>query len=599
MKLKLKSEDLKKFKKDLQELGETLRREISAAAASLDPSPSAILARRARVLHGDDEFFSRTYFPHHIRGDFSKFQTHFCNRFPQLLNQPGGVVEWWVAPRGECKSTLLTKIGSVFCVARELLQREEIRAEIGWRGPAPYSIDYIGMLGAESTLPTKLIEVIKTELTANAALELDFPEICGRGTQWKLGEIVTTNGVKFEAFGADQAVRGTFHGASRPKALFGDDLITDVEAKSEKMRKARWDWLTKCISFLGPPDGSVKFIGVGTVLHNDDPISRAKRTIGHLVHHFKALEVMPINMDLWEQCEAIMHNADKPAMMAAAEVGRVLNEKDLPSYKFYRANKAAMDEGAVFSWPSVRTLYGLMRARATSSDAFNTELQGIGRSDADKVFARITYFVEILRHWVIYAACDPSMGNGQKSDPSSIAVGGYDFVAKKMHVLYEKSKRRTPTMLSADLLWVQNTYNPHAIAFENNGAFEHSRQTFIDYGLERGVYIPLIGITATVSQELRIGSLEPLVCDGLLPRIILHATLLNLLSQLNEWPESPSGHHYDSLCALYLLWHICVLCGSGQIGTYTSAIASSDSPRPDGQPRQDRDNDEQNESGAW
>ncbi|MCW3528676.1 hypothetical protein K6Y52_38540, partial [Burkholderia cenocepacia] len=108
------------------------------------------------------------------------------------------------------------------------------------------------------------------------------------------------------------------------------------------------------------------YIGVGTVLDKDDPISRAKRTIGHIVHHFRAIAQMPTNMNLWQQCEALMLNDDKPAIEAAAARGEAIADTDLPSYKFYVAHQAEMDAGAVTSWPSVRTLFYLMRQRAKS-----------------------------------------------------------------------------------------------------------------------------------------------------------------------------------------------------------------------------------------
>ncbi|RQV04188.1 hypothetical protein DF039_34340, partial [Burkholderia cenocepacia] len=280
----------KDFFDEIAELAASLRRDIDAWSTGLDPTPAARLARRRRVLvDGDFQFFAYTYFPHHIRGEPSLFQAHFCNRFPKLLRQSGGAREWWVAPRGEAKSSLATKIGPAYIIAQGLLQRAEIRREVGWTGEPPAFLDYLILLGAETSLPTKLLEVIKTELTANAALSLDFPEICGKGPVWKVGEFVTRNGVKVEPFGAEQAIRGTFHGSSRPKVLFGDDLITDAEAKSPTERQNRWTWLEKAIDYLGPPDGSVKYVGVGTVLDKDDPISRAKRSIGHVVHHFRAI----------------------------------------------------------------------------------------------------------------------------------------------------------------------------------------------------------------------------------------------------------------------------------------------------------------------
>lgn len=553
----------KQFRDELAELASQLRRDIEAHASGLDPSPEARLERRRRVLvDGDYQFFAYTYFPHHIRGTPSLFQAHFCNRFPKLLRQAGGTREWWVAPRGEAKSSMSTKIGPVYIVVQGLLQREEVRREVGWKGDAPPFLDYLILLGAETSLPTKLLEVVKTELTANAALALDFPEICGKGPMWKVGEFITKNGVKVEPFGAEQAIRGTFHGASRPKVLFGDDLITDAEAKSPTERQNRWTWLEKAIDYLGPPDGTVKYVGVGTVLDKDDPISRAKRSIGHVVHHFRAIEKMPADKELWEQCEALMLNTDKDAISEAAERGEVVPDDELPSYRFYREHRVEMDEGAVTSWPSVRSLFWLMRQRAKSPRAFATEMQGDPRADEDRVFGHITYWAQRSQYWRIFGACDPSMGRGEMSDPSALIVGGWDTVAKKLHVMYASVKRRVPSKLEADLIGMQREFRSLAIAFENNNAYEHSRQTFIKAGLEAGVALPLVGVTATVPQEVRIDSLEPFITDRLSPSILMHASLTSLLGELDSWPEPQGEHHYDGLCALHLLWAIAVSRGS-------------------------------------
>ena len=553
----------KQFFEEIAELQQQLRRDIEAHKTGLDPSPEARLVRRRRVLvDGDYQFFAYTYFPHHIRGTPSLFQAHFCNRFAKLLRQPAGTREWWVAPRGEAKSSLTTKIGPTYIIVQGLLQREEIRREVGWTGDVPAFLDYLILLGAETSLPTKLLEVVKTELTANAALALDFPEVCGKGPMWKVGEFITKNGVKVEPFGAEQAIRGTFHGASRPKVLFGDDLITDTEAKSPTERQNRWTWLEKAIDYLGPPDGSVKYVGVGTVLDKDDPISRAKRSIGHIVHHFRAIEQMPANMDMWARCEELMLNADKDAIAEGAARGEVISEDELPSYRFYQANRAEMDEGAITSWPSVRSLFWLMRQRAKSPRAFATEMQGDPRTEEDKVFGHITYWAQRSPHWRIFGGCDPSMGQGQKSDPSALVVGGWDPVAKKLHVMEASIKRRVPSKLEADLIAMQREFRCLAIGFENNNAYEHSRQTFIQAGLEAGVALPLIGLTATVAPEVRIDSLEPFVTDRFAPSILFHAALVQLLGELDSWPEPQSGHHYDGLCGLYVLWATAVSRGN-------------------------------------
>ncbi|MBL8351210.1 MAG: phage terminase large subunit [Burkholderiaceae bacterium] len=560
------------FGADLAELVAQLKADIAAHQSGLDPSPAARAARRRRVLvAGDFQFFAYTYFPHHVRGTPSLFQAHFCGRFPQVLRLAGGATEWWIAPRGEAKSSLLTKIGPTWCAVQGLLQQPAVRAEVGWPedAPLPPFVDYIILLGAETKLPTKLLEVVKTELVFNAALARDFPEACGRGPIWRVGEFVTRSGVKVEPFGAEQAIRGTFHGASRPKLLLGDDLITDSEAKSPTERNNRWEWLTKAIDYLGPPDGSVKFLGVGTVLNKDDPISRARRTIGHVVHHFRAIAMLPQRMDLWERCQEIMLNDDLRAQEDAAARGQVLPDpQGLPSFAFYQAHQALMDAGAVVSWPEVRSLFWLMRQRAKAPRAFGTEMQGEPRDEADKVFTPVQFWVNRLAEWVFYGGCDPSMGRGETSDPSAILVGGYSRDSGQLAVVEAAIKRRVPSKLEADLIALQAEYRCLAIGFENNNAYEHSRQTFVKAAAAKGVALPLVGITAAAPPEVRIESLEPFITDAMAPRIVFAPYLTQLLAELDAWPEAQAGHHFDGLSALYMLWQVATR-GHGRVGIST------------------------------
>ncbi len=553
------------FLEELADIAADARRAAEARQAGIDPSPAARAERRRRVLlERDFEFFAYTYLGHHIRPPSSHFHRHFFGRYPQILDQPAGAKEWWIAPRGEAKSSLLTKVGPVWCTVRALLQRPPVRHEVGWPEdrPPPYFIDYIILLGAETRLPAKLIEVVKAELQYNGAIALDFPECAGATRSWKVGEIVTKTGVKIESFGAEQAIRGTFHGSARPKLLLGDDLITDKEASSPAERNARWEWLCKAVDYLGPPDGTVKYIGVGTVLNKDDPISRAKADPRHLVHHFRAIERLPDAMHLWERCEEIMRNQDKPAEAAAAARGEVLAETQLPSYLYYLYHRDEMDAGAETSWPAVRPLYWLMRARAASPRAFRTEMQGEPRDDAEKVFHPVRFTIERRPGAIRLGACDPSMGRGETSDPSAILIGEYEpptpGTPSRLHVIAADIRRRVPSKLEADLIAAQRRHACLAWAFENNNAYEHSRQTFIRAAsaAQPPVNLPLIGVTATLEQEVRIESLEPYITDPACPRILIHPALTLLLAELDSWPERQSGHHYDGLCALWLLWEI-------------------------------------------
>ena len=247
-----------------------------------------------------------------------------------------------------------------------------------------------------------------------------------------------------------------------------------------------------------------------------------------------------------------------------ANKDQVVSTESLPSYKFYLKHKKQMDKGAVMSWPSVRTLYGLMRQRAKNKKTFGTEMQGDARSDDEKVFINIQFFVSRLKHWIYFGGCDPSMGKNQKSDPSAIVVGGWDTENKKLHVVHADSKRRVPSKLLGDLIAAQAEFKCFSIGFENNNAFEHMRADFMDRAFRYyDTPLPLYGVTATVDSVIRIESLDHYINDAFNPRILFHAGLLQLLDELDTWPEKQTHHHYDGLTALEILWQVASVRASG------------------------------------
>lgn len=558
----------KDFLLEIQKHNADLKQQIEARKKNLDPDPAAIKARRKRVLIDQDfEFFTYMYFPHHMWLDEgcapSDFQAFFFNRFPMFLHSKHGARDWFVAPRGEGKSTLMTKIGPIFIVALGLLQEAAVREELGLTETPDIYNDFAIIFGAEAKMPAKLLEVVKTELLSNPSLKMDFPEIMGAGKTWKIGEIVTVNGVRIESKGADQAVRGTFHGASRPKVLLSDDIITDKEAKSPTERDNRWNWIESAIDYLGPPDGTVKFGAVNTVLNNDDPVSRAKNTPGHQVHHFKAIVDMPTNTTLWNQCEEMMRNDDKVYQKTLSDKGMFPEKEDFPSYRFWLKNKRAMSKGAKVSWPSVRDLYTMMFARVKNLRAFNREMQGIARNDDDLVFYEFQFWVNKLNMWIPYGGCDPSMGKGESADPSALTVGFWSREMKKFHVEYCERKKRVPSKLISDLIRLQQHYNCVVWGFENNNAYEYMRTQFIKGALAQKVTLPLRGMTAVLSQIEYIESMEPFV-TGLEPQIVFHASCNQLIEEMETFPDKEGHHHYDGLVSLHKAW-VAASTGAGGI----------------------------------
>ena len=179
--------------------------------------------------------------------------------------------------------------------------------------------------------------------------------------------------------------------------------------------------------------------------------------------------------------------------------------------------------------------------------------------------------MQIQPEWIYYGACDPSMGKGESSHPSALLVGGFHRRKRQLNVIAAKIKRRVPSKLIADMIALQREF-PQIICwgFENNNAYEYMRKAFMNVAIDEGVSLPLVPITATISQEERIESLEPFVTDAE-PNILFHASQVQLQGELDDFPEPQSHHHFDGLCALHILWTVAVQRAGGIPSVTTQA----------------------------
>ena len=157
-------------KAQLRERMESIRLEmvqrIESEDAGMTDAPADIEARLARVFDVQTgfRFFLETYFPHHIRGDtWSAFHDYLIDEVvPNVTASPEAEAEAVAAPRGEAKTTIGVQIKALW---------DEIRH-------AKHNVVIISDVEDQAA---GSVEVIKTELTENKRLALDFPEVCGVG----------------------------------------------------------------------------------------------------------------------------------------------------------------------------------------------------------------------------------------------------------------------------------------------------------------------------------------------------------------------------------------------------------------------------------
>ncbi|MYM32252.1 phage terminase large subunit [Duganella sp. CY15W] len=506
----------KDFLASVTELASGLRMAIEAQCDGFDPSPAAMQERRLGAFASFRKF-AQTYFPHYIKHDPATLHDYLFDRFQEVVDNEIGDHEAVAAPRGHAKSTIITQIGTLWCICT---------------GRKRYPL--IVMDALDQALP--MLEAIKAELEFNPRLLLDFPDATGQGRVWQVGVIVTKNDVKVEVFGSGKKIRGRRHGPYRPDLIIGDDLENDENVRSPEQRDKLLSWVNKSLLSLGAADDSMDVFIIGTILHYDSVLARL---IGNRLWRgvkFRAVEQWPDRMDLWDTWAELLLNAEPGEAEA-----------------FYAANKALMERGARICWPSGTTFYKLMVKRTRDGkSAFDSEQQNDPVSGEDAPFANcIQFWVNRLNEWVFYGACDPSLGKkGKSRDPSALLIGGGNRVTGVLDVVEAKIAKRVPDKIISDIITLQREYHCVAWAFEVVQFQEFLRTELVKRSAAQGMPVPAIPVTPHEDKILRIEALQPHVANGL---IRLHPSQNTLMEQLKHFPMAD---HDDGPDALQMLWAI-------------------------------------------
>ena len=525
----------KEFRDKIAEMANDFARHIELNVEAFPADPAAKSARLKRVEAEDGfQFFMETYLPHYVRGEHSLFHQAIFARVPEILASDKGVRDLFIAPRGSSKSTHLSLGFALYCI---VLRKTR------------YTLEVCDVY-AQAAL---LIEAIKAELTTNPRLQNDFPDACGQGRVWREGEIVTRQNIRVEGLGALQKLRGRRHGPYRPDLMFFDDIENDEAVRSPEQRQKLENWINRAALKVGPPDGSMHVIWVGTVLHFDAVLVRAAKQQLWRVTKFQAIMHWPDRMDLWDAFEEVYHN-----------------DGDAAARAFYAARRAEMDAGAVVNWPALQPLLWLMLERVGSHDAFATEYQNQPISEGNP-FAKLVFWNVPLREWIYFGAIDPSLGkHGKGRDPSAILIGGFDRLTGKMDVVEASIRKRRPDLIIADTIALQREYRALLWFVESVQFQEFLRTTLMTEAAKQGVGISAVPVVPLGDKNLRIERLQPPVKAGLIRFNPAHNTLID---QLQQWPN---GDHDDGPDCLDMLWQqTLIYAGGGMAGQMMTAAAPS------------------------
>jgi len=508
---------------------EAIRLQIQAAAKPFPDDKRAQKERKAKA-EKDMAFFGRTYFPHYFSKPASALHRYFAERYPAMIERAietgEGDKEADAAPRGNAKSTWTTFLLPAWVAAYRKRRYPLIVSET--RGQAEAFLSFI-----------------KLELETNERLRQDFPELVGEGPVWRSDQIITRNGVKIQAAGAEQKLRGLRHGSFRPDLVIGDDLENDESVESPDQRKKLENWFFKALMKIGQPD--TVYIVVGTILHHESLLQKLLDKPGWKGRKFKAVIRWSISRR-WEEWERIF---------ADISIGKELAEAAADNY--FEHHREEMLAGTEVLWPEMEPYYYLMKMRVSDGPAyFDSEKQNEPLNPEDQVF-----FEEWFQDWeegdvdlsgVPHAgSCDPSLGKRNKRNDPSAILGG----RMKDRILYldiADIEKRQPDRILDDILTYHQRDPFDKFRMETVQFQEFFSRTLEKVSHDRGLTLNIDEFTPNTDKDLRIIRLQPWIKNGW---IRFKAEHRELKRQLLYYRPKGRGGHDDGPDGLEELLGLC------------------------------------------
>lgn len=503
------------FRQNLEKYAQSLRLLIENQVLGFSKNDLPQETRLKKIQALDFAFFVQTYFPHYIRHKhFSNLHKYLFDKLPKILQEKTSQNLAIAAPRGEAKSTLVSRLFTLFCIITE--QKK---------------FAVIVMDSIDQAYP--MLEAIKAELEFNVRLKTDFPKICGQGKVWQSGSFVSKNNVKVMVAGSGKKLRGLTHGAYRPDLVILDDIENDEQVRNPQQRDKLENWFKSTITPLGAAGEKLDIVYIGTILHYDSVLNRTLQNKAFVGKIFQAIEKLPDNLKLWDEFDAIFKNDGKKQAL-----------------DFYSKHKKELDKGAKVSWQA-RSLLDLMIIRATIGQAsFDAEYQNDPVSLDSAPLAKSLHFYNSLpSNLVYYASLDPSMGRSNtNSDPSAIVIGGLDLQTSKLYIVEADIKRRLPDKIIEDVIFYQQEYNCFAWFIETVAFQAFLYQEILRRAGERGILIPARPFVPNTDKTLRIESLQPYLANE---QILLNNNLTSLIQQLRHFPKAAHDDGADALQMLF------------------------------------------------
>ena len=518
----------------LQVGNEPERRELLRRYRAGDPLKGEDGIRRALAAM-DLAYFGRAYLPHYFSRPSPQFHAELDKLWrdgvlkgivpigdnAKLVDAQDGCRRATAAPRGHAKSTNLTFKGSLHAALYRYKR-------------------YIIILSDTSDQANGFLSAIKDELEDNGAIREDFGDLTGG--VWRENVIITSQGVRIDAIGAGQKIRGRKHKNWRPDLMVLDDIENDENVRTVEQRKKLENWFYKAVSKAG--DTYTDIVYIGTLLHYDSLLAKVLKNPAYRSVKYKAVQSFSTS-PLWETWESIYTDLGNE--------GRELEAK-----KFFEKNREEMLAGTKVLWEEKLSYYDLMVTRVSEGEAsFNSELQNEPVNPDDCLFNEEWfdyYNPEDMdfssADFRFYGFVDPSLGKNRRADYSAILTGALEVPTGYLYILDADIVRRHPDAIISDVLqkadWIQRTYGKRYVKF---GVETVQFQWFLKEQLAKSsararIYLPIEEVPQSSDKVLRIQTLQPDIKNKYIKFSRRHKLLLE---QLQYFPMADHDDGPDAL----------------------------------------------------
>ena len=518
----------------LQVGNEPERRELLRRYRAGDPLKGEDRIRRALAAM-DLAYFGRAYLPHYFSRPSPQFHAELDTLWrdgvlkgivpigdnAKLVDAQDGCRRATAAPRGHAKSTNLTFKGSLHAALYRYKR-------------------YIIILSDTSDQANGFLSAIKDELEDNGAIREDFGDLTGG--VWRENVIITSQGVRIDAIGAGQKIRGRKHKNWRPDLMVLDDIENDENVRTVEQRKKLENWFYKAVSKAG--DTYTDIVYIGTLLHYDSLLAKVLKNPAYRSVKYKAVQSFSTS-PLWETWESIYTDLGNE--------GRELEAK-----KFFEKNREEMLAGTKVLWEEKLSYYDLMVTRVSEGEAsFNSELQNEPVNPDDCLFNEEWfdyYNPEDMdfssADFRFYGFVDPSLGKNRRADYSAILTGALEVPTGYLYILDADIVRRHPDAIISDVLqkadWIQRTYGKRYVKF---GVETVQFQWFLKEQLAKSsararIYLPIEEVPQSSDKVLRIQTLQPDIKNKYIKFSRRHKLLLE---QLQYFPMADHDDGPDAL----------------------------------------------------